>query len=771
MSVEETSGGGVIVPIRFVGADGTEGVLASSADLVPAFDASEVLGQDERAVAFALALATAPSARGDVIALAVLLRNEIEPARARAPASGRAQANPRTEPAAYHARVSRRSDFEALTRRMDLASVAVPADGVLRRGTLTLAPSGSDLANSVSGARRIEGHAPVEGSVSGSRPSGRASATPGSPESLPRLDVAEDGRREGAELELGALLGAGGMGAVYVARQRSLQREVAVKRLKDGPDRTQGVGALLAEARIAGALEHPSIVPVHALGLGADGSPLLVMKRIEGASLEELLKDDAHPAWTELVRRHGDRLGAGCEVLMRVAEALHFAHTRGVVHRDVKPANVMVGSFGEVYLLDWGVALEKNAPVGEETGEIVGTPAFMAPEMVEAADARIDARTDVYLLGATLHAVLTGSPRHYGDVLPAILLTAYLSDPFAYGSDVPTELAELANRATSASPDARPPTSLAFRDALAAFLRHRGATRLAAVAEEKLDALRPAPGERPSPEKLATPEVAAALAEARFGLTEALREWEGDERTLRALREAMLWTVDAEIFRKSPDGALTVARALDPEEPGLLARIEALRAELAESERLAEAARREEAERDGKATSKFRLPVLVVTLVLTVFLFGRAILDEAHRARPIEMTRVVPSDFWMLGIMATGILVFRKRALANRAGRQLSALFLLSLGSATVADAIHASRGETSAEAGPMSVLLIGAVYLGASIGMGGRLWWAAIVCYVAGIIGAIWPATATSMVGVGCLGCLGALIYDALGPPPKPDF
>jgi F0F1-type ATP synthase assembly protein I len=228
---------------------------------------------------------------------------------------------------------------------------------------------------------------------------------------------------------------------------------------------------------------------------------------------------------------------------------------------------------------------------------------------------------------------------------------------------------------------------------------------------------------------------------------------------------------EAELHRKSPDGALTIARELEPEEPGLVARIDALRNDLVESKRLEEAARKEEEERSGATTSKYRLPSLILTLVLTVILFGRAILDEAHRARPIEMTRVVPSDFGMLGIMALGILIFRKRALKNRAGRQLSALFLLALASSTIADTIHASRGETSAEAGPLSVILIGSVYLGAAIGMGGRLWWAAIACYVAGIIGAIWPETATSMVAVGAVSCLGALIYDALGPPPKPDF
>jgi len=157
--------------------------------------------------------------------------------------------------------------------------------------------------------------------------------------------------------------------------------------------------------------------------VSANGAPLLVMKKIQGATLEELMHQAAHPEWPALLLRHGDRIAVFVEVLMRVAEALHFAHTKAIFHRDIKPANVMVGSFGEVYLLDWGVALRgseaKDAPI-----EIVGTPQYMAPEMVRAEAEAIDARTDVYLLGATLHALLTGTPRHTGDGLPLLLFAA-----------------------------------------------------------------------------------------------------------------------------------------------------------------------------------------------------------------------------------------------------------------------------------------------------------------------------------------------------------
>ena len=174
--------------------------------------------------------------------------------------------------------------------------------------------------------------------------------------------------------------------------------------------------------------------------VSANGAPLLVMKKIQGATLEELMHQAAHPEWPALLLRHGDRIAVFVEVLMRVAEALHFAHTKAIFHRDIKPANVMVGSFGEVYLLDWGVALRgseaKDAPI-----EIVGTPQYMAPEMVRAEAEAIDARTDVYLLGATLHALLTGTPRHTGDGLPLLLFADFESAPVTYADEVPEELA------------------------------------------------------------------------------------------------------------------------------------------------------------------------------------------------------------------------------------------------------------------------------------------------------------------------------------------
>jgi serine/threonine-protein kinase len=179
------------------------------------------------------------------------------------------------------------------------------------------------------------------------------SLLPPASDALPRLSVGEDAR---SDLVLEGELGRGGMGVVRAARQRSIEREVAIKSTPTGESRLGR--ALVREGRIMGALEHPNVVPVHALGLSeSDGTPLLVMKRVVGVSWRTFLRDAAHPAWRALLVGHGNRLRANVEILSQLCRALSYAHEHGVVHRDLKPDNVMIGTHGEVMLLDWGVAL------------------------------------------------------------------------------------------------------------------------------------------------------------------------------------------------------------------------------------------------------------------------------------------------------------------------------------------------------------------------------------------------------------------------------
>jgi len=209
----------------------------------------------------------------------------------------------------------------------------------------------------------------------------------------------------GTRYELLSELGRGGMGVVYLARDTALDREVALKivdRVDGGAEtartadtRADAVRALGHEARILAQLEHPGIVPVHDFGELPDGRAYYAMKRVRGDRLDRWLAA-------------GRDVAARLAVFLRVCDAVAFAHAHGVVHRDLKPENVMVGEFGEVLVLDWGIA-QLPARVAEGRGgeSIAGTPEYMAPEQARG-DLEVDHRADVYALGGVLQSMSEG---------------------------------------------------------------------------------------------------------------------------------------------------------------------------------------------------------------------------------------------------------------------------------------------------------------------------------------------------------------------------
>jgi serine/threonine protein kinase len=191
----------------------------------------------------------------------------------------------------------------------------------------------------------------------------------------------------GTRYELISVLGRGGMGVVYLARDTVLEREVALKIVERPSDEAN-------EARILARLEHPGIVPVHDFGELPDGRLFYAMKRVRGDRLDR---------WMATERDLGERLG----VFLRVCETVAFAHAHGVIHRDLKPENVMVGEFGEVLVLDWGIARELRKAEGKL--QISGTPDYMAPEQARG-DAAADHRADVFALGAMLESIASSAP-------------------------------------------------------------------------------------------------------------------------------------------------------------------------------------------------------------------------------------------------------------------------------------------------------------------------------------------------------------------------
>ena len=198
-------------------------------------------------------------------------------------------------------------------------------------------------------------------------------------------DIAEWPDFSGTRYTIRREIGRGGMGVVYEAEDGALERPVAIKVLDNAVTTPRAAERMRREAQIVAGLEHPAIVPVHDVGELAGGRVFYAMKLVRGVTLDAFARDHALP---ELVR-----------VFLRICEAVAFAHAAGVVHRDLKPQNVMIGEFGSVLVMDWGLATSGD---GEAIG---GTPGFMPP------DRAVDATADVYALGVMLRSLGAKLPR------------------------------------------------------------------------------------------------------------------------------------------------------------------------------------------------------------------------------------------------------------------------------------------------------------------------------------------------------------------------
>lgn len=289
----------------------------------------------------------------------------------------------------------------------------------------------------------------------------------------------ESSREPGPSLRTGyqllAEIARGGMGVIYRGHDPDLGRDVAIKVLReDCAARPEVVRRFVGEAQIGGQLEHPGIVPVHELGLLTDRRPFIAMKLVRGSTLSQLLRK--RPSLDHDRRRF-------LSIFEQVCQTVAYAHSRGVVHRDLKPENVMVGAFGEVHVVDWGLAklvgttgpIQQLTPLPTEieiapeasdrstpslAGSVIGTPSYMPPEQAWGEVHSIDPRTDVFALGGILCEILTGKPPYEGDARAALdrARKGLLEDAWKRieNSGADPELRGIARKALEPDPAKRP---------------------------------------------------------------------------------------------------------------------------------------------------------------------------------------------------------------------------------------------------------------------------------------------------------------------------
>jgi len=360
-----------------------------------------------------------------------------------------------------------------------------------------------------------------------------------------RVVCQQDGPRlPDADYEVLGKIDKGGVGIIYSARQASIGRQVALKMLK--PERADDQGqraSLISEAVVTGDLEHPNIVPIYDLGIRE-------VRRPEGEAKGELFYSMKHvqgTEWQSVISSQTEE--EDLDALLKVCDAVAFAHSRKVIHRDLKPRNIMLGDFGEVLVMDWGLA---TSPDDKGNGEAEGTPAYMAPEMAQGHTERIGFHSDVYLLGAILYEIITGNPPHPGETVKQSVAAA------AENEIRPTnrsgELLDIALKAMATAPEDRHADVGEFQDAVRQYQAHSQSSLLATRAKGDLDE-----AEREGDYKV--------FARALFGFQEALELWDGNAAARSGVSEAATAYAGCALNRGDFDLGISLLDNLDEQDP------------------------------------------------------------------------------------------------------------------------------------------------------------------------------------------------------------
>ena len=480
------------------------------------------------------------------------------------------------------------------------------------------------------------------------------------------------------ELVLGDVMAVEASTVVRRAFQRSLRRDVAVVVAQEGSDDADD--EVIREGRVLARLEHPNLVPVHLLGEGADGRPMLATRMVQGR------------AWSTFMGGRRGQLSAPVgideplewhiRVLMTVCQVLHYAHSLGVVHRDVKPESVIIGEFDEIYLVQWGLAVSLDPLVAPElpiaTGvtRLVGTPSRMPPEMVLVDGDRVGPWTDVYLLGTCLHTIMTGLPRHTGRDILAQLYSAATSEPVEYPELYPQELSRIANFAMAAEPIARFRDAEAMREALASYLAHRASERLSQEAWRRIPDLEAAVGAETA---AARRRLLDHLGACRYGFQHALADWPENNHAALGLRRVAIAEARHEIESGKPTSAARLLGSIERPPKDLLTQIEWLRQRQAQEAAELQALEEIEEDMDVRVGLNVRSRIMTTLGVSWGSLF--ALLAVLHHAGIFSAGYTHYTVLIMVHASVIGVFGFRHREVleANSVNQRFLMCLLFSV--------------------------------------------------------------------------------------------
>lgn len=481
-----------------------------------------------------------------------------------------------------------------------------------------------------------------------------------------------------SDFTLTEILGEGGMGRVYLGVQSCLNREVALKVSKVNTQDPRLMAQVFHEAQITANLDHPNILPVHLLALNEQDEPIQVMKRIIGVTWSDLLADAEHEFWAQLEYPDGQE-HFHLEVLAQVSQAMSYAHDHDIIHRDLKPENVMIGRFGEVFVLDWGVALYLPA-IGAKAAEthfnaqlsckldeaLVGTPAYMPPEMARCDRESLGTWTDVYLLGAILYEILCGQRIRQGNELKKLFRDILQGSMPSLPDHLSEEFRSLIEASLASDIDHRIENGQSFRK----LLIHAMHTERAAHVQKKAQQISKELSQAlQSPEEVEESQLSQLYDEARLTYRTSLEMWSGCARARRGLDELhSIWGQHL-IDKGDLAGAKRALERLELPIPELSQTLEMA---LLEKDRLdQEHAQLQEWHADEQMSHSRPIRLLFASIGLVIFGLGSLLLDylERHDLLYIDSKSEVITavSFSILVYISFSIVAIKRRKSSHEA--------------------------------------------------------------------------------------------------------